>query len=221
MDFSQIVKDTFVPTIIGKVLFLACCSALIVLLPNINILSILAIIGVVYLIWYLKAKINVNYFLLANYIFVIAIILISLFVSQKIVKDVPGLIAFITIMVVIDVISFTNLRLSKYTLNTAVINNKKLLSKLLIYADVKKYPFYLPIFGMGDVYFLSVILSSLYALNKSFLLYGNILILFGTVLDIALIWIFHNKEKFKGYPATVGATFFIYLFFIVKSLNIV
>lgn len=219
MDFSQIVKDTFVPMFIGKILFMACCSLLIILLQGTAILNVLMVAAVLYIIWYIKAQIKPDIYLLFNYIFVIAVILIAINVGQRTIKEVPGLLTFVTVMVVIDVISFSNLRFSKYTLNSVALNNKPILAKLLIFADVKKYHFYLPVFGIGDVYFLSVILTSLYNLNKIYLLYGNFLILCGTALDVALIWLFHRKEKFKGYPATVGMSIFTYAFFIIRSFT--
>jgi len=217
MDFSQIVKDTFIPTFIGKILFMACCSLLIILLQGTTILNVLTVAAVLYIIWYIKAQIKPDNYLLFNYIFVISAILIGVNTGQRAVEDVPGLLTFVTVSVIIDVISFSNLRLSKYTLNSVVLNNKRILAKLLIFANVKKYHFYLPVFGIGDVYFLSVILTSLYKLNSNYLFYGNLLILGGTVLDIALIWLLHRKEKFKGYPATVGMSIFTYAFFIIRA----
>lgn len=218
MDFSQIVKDTFIPTFIGKILFMACCSLLIILLQGTAILNVLTIAAVLYIIWYIMAKIKPDIYLLFNYIFVIAVILIAINVGQRTIKEVPGLLTFVTVMVVIDVISFSNLRFSKYTLNSVALNNKPILEKVLIFADVKKYNFYLPIFGIGDVYFLTVILTYLYILNSIYLFYGCLLILGGTALDILLIWLFHRKKNFKGYPATVGMSIFTYAFFIVRSL---
>lgn len=102
-----------------------------------------------------------------------------------------------------DIISF--MKLGKKTINAKVMNNKKLMSKLIVYGKSFKNGKPVPTKGLGDIVFYAILISGIYKLeyNNFFIIYGACLIFLGCVINWIIICFIYKKKGYKGFPATI------------------
>lgn len=116
--------------------------------------------------------------------------------------SVESFVTMITIIVVMDVFSFT--KKGKVTPNARLMNHNNALARLCICLPVPQKPGLQPIIGVGDLYFYSaIIIFSLRSFGISGLGWIILLVLAGQLANILLISVIRNKAWYKGFPATL------------------
>ncbi|SHK73211.1 hypothetical protein SAMN02745163_04362 [Clostridium cavendishii DSM 21758] len=163
-------------------------------------LLIPSIIGVVFLIMYIKKPYEKDYLIMYSWICMICVLFIGTLIGRLI--PVTSAISMGIMLSIFDILSFTK-RGSKTT-NAKVMSNKKLMAKLIVYGMSLENRNAVPTKGLGDFLFYTILLSSIYKVsnNSMYLFYGVCLIFLGCVINWIIVCFIYNKKWYKGFPAT-------------------
>lgn len=168
-------------------------------LPVMIIVSFINLVGIVVL-WFRPLTKKLLYAL--NVLNSLGAASLAYFIATILIKSVDSFFAMVTIIVVMDVFSFT--KAGKKTSNAKLINNNNTLARLSICLPVVGKPGLQPIIGVGDLYFYSaIILFSLHNFGVSVLGGIYLLMLVGQIANIIVILFIQNKIWYKGFPATL------------------
>lgn len=184
-------------------------------LLNHSIFRVLSLLSMLYCIGFLRRPITkIDTFIILNKIYLIAVIVIGLAIGEFIKR--PSLLIGIIIGVTVsDVLSFTNTRIGEKTTNSIVSRKNSLLEKLFIYANINGYNQLLPILGVGDIIFYSLLVSSLYKINQDYLPQSFFLLAFGAIINFFCILFTHKRIWYKGFPGTLGPAITFAIFILV------
>ncbi|WFR56831.1 hypothetical protein QA584_24985 [Anaerocolumna sp. AGMB13025] len=180
-------------------------------LPVILILFLVDLAGIIVL-WLKPLSRKLLYIL--NVLNCLASVSLAYLLITAFIKSVDSFVAFIIILVVMDVFSFT--KAGKKTPNAKLISNNNALPRLSICLPVPGKPGLQPIIGVGDLYFYGTIsVFSIHHFGMSVFGYIVLLILAGQLINILLISNIKEKVWYKGFPATLfpGILYLIILFF--------
>lgn len=181
---------------------------------NHSILWYLSLILLLYCVYYIKRPITkIETFIIMNKIYMVACVIIGLALG-KLIKIPSSLLGIIIGVAISDVLSFTKSRIGEKTTNSIVSRKTSLLEKLLIYVNIKEYSNLLPILGVGDIIFFSLLVSSLYQINPDYLLQSVALLILGVIINYICIYFSCKRKGYKGFPGTLGPsiTFMIFIF---------
>lgn len=181
-------------------------------LPVILILFLVDLAGIIVL-WLKPLSRKLLYIL--NVLNCLASVSFAYLLITAFIKSVDSFVAFIIILVVMDVFSFT--KAGKKTPNAKLISNNNALPRLSICLPVPGKPGLWPIIGVGDLYFYGTIsVFSIQHFGMSVFGYILLLILAGQLINILLISNIKEKVWYKGFPATLfpGIFYLIILFFV-------
>lgn len=180
-------------------------------LPVILILFLVDLAGIIVL-WLKPLSRKLLYIL--NVLNCLASVSFAYLLITAFIKSVDSFVAFIIILVVMDVFSFT--KAGKKTPNAKLISNNNALPRLSICLPVPDKPGLQPIIGVGDLYFYGTIsVFSIHHFGMSVFGYIVLLILAGQLINILLISYIKEKVWYKGFPATLfpGIFYLLILFF--------
>lgn len=180
-------------------------------LPVILILFVVDLAGIIVL-WLKPLSRKLLYIL--NVLNCLASVSFADLLITAFIKSVDSFVAFIIILVVMDVFSFT--KAGKKTPNAKLISNNNALPRLSICIPVPGKPGLQPIIGVGDLYFYGTIsVFSIHHFGMSVFGYIVLLILAGQLINILLISNIKEKVWYKGFPATLfpGIFYLLILFF--------
>lgn len=183
-------------------------------LPITAIIFLVAL-AVIILLWMKPLSKNVLYML--NVLNSLASVSLASLLITLLINNVDSMIAVISATVVSDVFSFT--KKGKSTANARLANNNNTLARLSICLPVPGKQGLLPLIGVGDLYFYSIILFfslhifGAYIVGKVFLL-----IIAGQLANIILIAMIKDKTWYRGFPATLCPGIFYLAFLFIQSV---
>ncbi|MGK0468378.1 hypothetical protein [Clostridium sp.] len=178
-------------------LFVTC---LVIMRLSLFLLSMSSIIGVLFLITYIKKPYNKEHLIINSWLCMICVIFIGSVIGKII--TLSNLIGIGMGVSIFDIISFT--KIGSKTANSKVMANKKLMWKLIVYGKSFKDKKPIPTKGLGDFLFYTILLSGIYKIsnNSDFLFYGVCLIFLGCTINWIIVSFIYNKKWYKGFPAT-------------------
>lgn len=199
-DLKARLIESIIHSIIIMIISLIITSLIIINLSNIFWMSMSSIIGVIFLIIYIKKPYKKEYLVINSWICMIFII----FIGSLIVKIVPlsSLIGVIIGIPIFDIISF--MKIGSKTTNAKVMSNKNLMAKLIVYGKSFKNNKAVPTKGLGDFLFYTILLSGIYKVSNdsNVVFYGACLIFLGCAINWIIVCFIYNKKWYKGFPAT-------------------
>lgn len=187
--------------ILGMTAIICILAALLnrITLPVIIIVFLMDITGIIVL-WTRPLSKKLLYLL--NVLNSIGAAALAYLIITLVIKSMDSFVAMISIIVVMDVFSFT--KRGKKTPNARLMNNNNALARLCICLPVAGKPGLQPIIGVGDLYFYSaILLFSLHIFGVNVLGKIFLVLLAGQLANIILISIIKNKAWYKGFPATL------------------
>ncbi|MFL0249396.1 hypothetical protein ACJDT4_03105 [Clostridium neuense] len=215
-EVKQKLIEATIHSIVITIISLAVSYLVITNVSNMLFMSVSAVIGIVFLINYIRKPYNKDYLIVNSWICLIGVLFIGNFIG----KNIPpaSLFGVGVGMSVFDIISFT--RFGTKTTNAKVMDNKKLMYKLIVYGKSLKDGKPLPTTGLGDFLFYFILLSGIYKVSSSysFLFMGACLILLGCVINFVIIYFIYGKKWYKGFPATF-IPFILILPLLLKIMN--
>ena len=169
-------------------------------LSNIFLMLISSIIGVIFLITYIRKTYTKEYLIINSWLSIACVF----FIGNLIGKIVPlsSLIGIGIGTSIFDIISFT--KIGSKTTNAKAMANKNLMYKCIVYGKSLKNSNAVPTSGIGDFLFYTILLSGIYNVinNSNFLFYGACLIFLGCAINWIIVCFIYNKKWYKGFPAT-------------------
>lgn len=212
---EKLIEST-IHSIIIIIISLLASFFIIINLSNELFMWIVSMVGVLFLLSYMKKKYKKEDLIIYSWVSLIFII----FIGNLVGKIIPAysLISAGATLSVVDILSFT--RFGSRTTNAKVMGNKKLMWKLIVYGKSFKNKNPVPTSGFGDYMFYTMLLSGIYKLSNSskILFYGVVLIFIGCSINWIIIWIICHKKWYKGFPAT-AIPFVLILILILKIIN--
>ena len=172
------------------------------------LISLIIVIAGFYFVWIKKlSKVNLYFNNILNLLAanIIAYFLINYFIKSQ--DTITGLIIGIAVM---DVFSFT--KRGKNTLNAKLSGNINTMARLSICLPVPGNPGLQQIIGVGDLLYYSIITMYYIKLaGTSAGLQAAMIILIGQLVNTIAILVLKRiqKEKYKGFPATLFPGMFI------------
>lgn len=179
-----------------------CILAALVNKITLMVISIVFLINIVGIIVLWTRPLSKKSLYLLNIFNILAASSFAYLIIAFLIDSIESFVVMITIIVVMDVFSFT--KKGKMTPNARLMNNNNALARLCICLPVPKKPGLQPVIGVGDLYFYSAIMFfSLHTFGVSVLGKVFLLIFVGQLTNIILISIIKNKVWYKGFPATL------------------
>ncbi|MBU3113688.1 hypothetical protein [Clostridium lacusfryxellense] len=190
-------------------LFITC---LVIMNLSLFLISMSSIIGVLFLITYIRKPYNKEHLIINSWICLICVAFIGSMIG--IIIPLSSLIGLGIGMSIFDILSFT--KIGSKTTNAKIMANKHLMWKLIVYGKSFKDKKPIPTKGFGDFLFYSILLSSIYKMsnNFDFLFYGACLIFLGCTINWIIVSFIYNKKWYKGFPATFIPFIFVIPIFI-------
>lgn len=199
-ELKQKLVESIIHSIIVMLISLIITSVIIIDLSNIFFMVISFIIGVIFLVIYIKKPYNKEALMINSWICMICV----LFIGNLIGKMIPlaSVISCGIAISIVDIISFT--KIGSKTSNAKVMSNKNLMSKLIVYSKSVKNNNIVPTKGLGDFVFYTILLSGLYKISNSnyYLFYGACLVFLGCAINWIIVCFIYKKKWYKGFPAT-------------------
>lgn len=199
-ELKQKLVESIIHSIIIMIISLFITFIIIIDLSNTFFMAVSVIIGVIFLITYIKKPYNKEALMINSWICMICV----LFIGNLIGKMIPltSLISFGIGISIVDIISFT--KIGSKTSNAKVMSNKNLMAKLIVYGKSLKNNNIVPTKGLGDFAFYTILLSGLYKISNSnyYLFYGACLVFLGCAINWIIVCFIYDKKWYKGFPAT-------------------
>ena len=196
-------KENLIESIIDSIIIMIISlltTCLIVINLSLLLISMCSIIGVLFLINYIKKPYNKEYLIINSWICMICVI----FIGSLIGKIIPlsSLIGIGMGISIFDILSFT--KIGSKTTNAKVMANKNLMWKLIVYGKSFNGKKPIPTKGLGDFLFYTILLSGIYKISNNFyfLFYATCLIFLGCIINWIIVCFIYNKKWYKGFPAT-------------------
>lgn len=209
-------KDRLIESIIHSIIIMIVSLLIIFLIilnvSNIILISIISVAGVMFLISYIKKKYEKKHLIIFSWICMIFVIFIGCLIGKII--PISSLMTIGIVISAVDIISFT--KMGSKTANAKAMNNKELMSKLIVYGMSFKNRKAVPTKGLGDFLFYTILLAGLYKIsnNSHILLYGTGLVFLGCAINWIIVCFIYDKRWYKGFPATFIPFIFILPLFI-------
>lgn len=162
---------------------------------DVLVFSLVGLLYIVINLFFIKYK-RERLFINGLISYITVIMLGSLIGTQLVVKEVVGIGVTICLM---DYLSFT--RFGKRTPNARAMSNINFMSKLIVYGKGSKDVLY-PTCGIGDYIYYSIWISGLGSSTIKFICLSSALAI-GTFINDFIVYKIHNRENYKGLPATV------------------
>ncbi|MBZ9626219.1 hypothetical protein G9F71_025780 [Clostridium sp. FP2] len=196
-------KERLIESIIHSIIIMIISlliTYLIVMNLSIFLMSISSIIGVLFLITYIKKPYKREHLIINSWLCMICVLFIGSLVGKLI--PLTSLISFGIGLSIVDIISFT--KIGSKTANAKIMANKNVMSKLIVYGKSFKSDKAIPTKGLGDFLFYTILLSGIYKVsnNSNFVFYGVCLIFLGCAINWIIVCFIYNKKGYKGFPAT-------------------
>lgn len=200
MEVRGKLNEAIIHSIFIIIISLLVAYAFIVNASNIVFMIVSCLVGIIFIVNYVRKPYNKEHLILNSWICLISVLFIGNFIGKNI--PTSSLIGVGIGVSVFDVISFT--KFGTKTTNAKVMANKKLLYKLIVYGKSLKGGNPVPTSGLGDFLFYFILLSGMYKLSSSysFLLGGACLIFLGCIINFVIIYLIYDRKWYKGFPAT-------------------
>nr|WP_295975180.1 hypothetical protein [uncultured Bacillus sp.] len=191
--------------------------AFFILKINHVVLLITAIIGMAYLLIYVKKPFNKNDLIVNGVFCMLAVLLCGVLIGRYI--PIASAIGIGMAVGIVDVLSFT--KKGKNTANAKVMRNKPLMSKLIVYGISFKDQSPVPTKGLGDFMYYAILLSALFQFSKSttILFLGCFAVFLGCVINWIIVCFIYKKPWYKGFPATIIPFIFLIPLYIFSGIS--
>lgn len=173
-------------------------------------ITFIFVIAAICFVW--KRKLSKFILYVNNVLLLLATNIIAYILVNYVIKSLDSLNGIVVSVSVIDVISFT--KLGKHTLNAKLMNNTNSLARLSVCLPLPKVPGLLPIIGAGDLQYYSMItMYYIKTAGNMAGLYAALILVIGQLINIIAILILKKiqKERYKGFPATLFPGMFIFI----------
>lgn len=97
-----------------------------------------------------------------------------------------------------DILSFTKTKIGENSTNARILKNVSVASKLVIYVKNKK-DHLIPLIGVGDICFYSLLISFVYKLISKLTFKYDIFLIMGCLFNCILIMLIHKKSGLKDF----------------------
>lgn len=196
------VKNKVIESIIHLVFFMliwgVIANIILMNLENIYVLIPISILGILYLIFYIKKpykkeKLRINSWIL---------LMIAIFSGITIGKflKLETIVVVIIAVSICDILSF--MKIGKKTANAKVMANSNLKNKLIVYGISLKGKRLVPTKGIGDFFFYTMVLSGIYkSFNYIMALNTSLVIFIGCLINCFIVCFTYDKKGYKGFPA--------------------
>ncbi|MBW9149126.1 hypothetical protein K2F40_09155 [Clostridium sp. CM028] len=199
-DLKARLIESIMHSIIIMIISLFITYLIIINLSNIFWMSMISIIGAIFLIIYIKKPYDKECLIINSWLCMIFAIFIGILIGK--IVPLSNLIGVGIGIPVFDIISF--MKIGSKTTNAKVMSNKNLMSKLIVYGKSFKNNNPIPTKGLGDFLFYTILLSGIYKVSNdsNFVFYGACLIFLGCAINWIIVCFIYNKKWYKGFPAT-------------------
>lgn len=216
-DRKERLKESILHSIIISILALILLTVFILNITNNALLSILTIIGMIYVLIYVKKPFNKDDLIISSFICLLTVLLFGILIGRYI-STVSAIAIGISVGLV-DVLSFT--KKGKNTTNAKVMRNKPLMYKLIVYGISFKDKSPVPTKGLGDFMYYAILLSALFQFtkNSTVLFLGMLFCFLGCVINWIIICFIYKKPWYKGFPATIIPFIFLLPLYIISGLS--
>jgi hypothetical protein len=214
---NQKLKESILHSVIIVIIALILLAVFILKMRNVVVFLITAIIGMSYIVIYVKKPLNKKHLIVSGGICLIAVLLCGVMIGRYI--PITSAITIGLCVGIIDIISFT--KKGKNTLNAKVLDNKSLTSKLIVYGMSFKDKSPVPTKGLGDFMYYAILLSALFQLSKgiTILFLGCIAVFLGCAINWIIVCFIYKKPWYKGFPATIIPFAFLIPLYIACLIN--
>lgn len=202
-DRKERLKESILHSIIISILAFTLLTVFILKITNNGLLLITTIIGIIYILIYVKRPFNKSHLIINGFICLLIVLLFGILIGRYI-STASSIGIGIGISVgIVDVLSFT--KKGKNTTNAKLMSNKLLMYKLIVYGISFKDKSPVPMKGLGDFMYYAILLSALFQFTKSttILFLGMIFCFLGCVINWIIIPFIYKKPWYKGFPATI------------------
>lgn len=181
---------------------------------NVVFLTI-SIIGIVYLLVYVKKPFNKKHLIVNSIFCMLAVLLCGVLIGSYIPVDSAIGVGFA--VGIVDVLSFT--KKGKNTTNAKVMGNQPLMNKLIVYGVSFRDKSPVPTKGLGDFLYYAILLSALFQFSKdtTILLLGCSAVFLGCAVNWIIVCFIYKKPWYKGFPATIIPFIFLIPLFIISG----
>lgn len=212
-DRKERLKESILHSIIISILALILLTVFILKITNNFLLLIATIIGIIYILIYVKKPFNKNHLIIGGFICLLTVLLAGTLIGRYI--STASAVAIGISVGIVDVLSFT--KKGKNTTNAKVMRNKPLMYKLIVYGISFKDKSPVPTKGLGDFMYYAIILSTLFQFTKSttILSLGMFLCFLGCAINWVIIPFIYKKSWYKGFPATIIPFIFLLALYII------
>lgn len=194
-------KEKLIESIIHSIIIMIISliiTYLIIMNLSIFLLSMSSIIGVIFLIIYIKKPYKKEHLVINSWLCLISVIFIGSLIGNVI--PLSTLITFSIGVSIFDIISFT--KIGSKTANAKVMANKNLMWKLIVYGKSFKNNSVIPTKGLGDFLLYTILLSGIYKVSSdsNFVLYGACLIFLGCTINwIIVCFLYTTRNGIRDY----------------------
>lgn len=216
-DRKERLKESILHSIIISILALILLTVFILKITNNVLLLITTIIGMIYILIYIKKPFNKSHLILSGFICLLTVLQFGILIGRYI--STASAIAIGISVGIMDVLSFT--KKGKNTTNAKVMRNKPLMYKLIVYGISFKDKSPVPTKGLGDFMYYAILLSTLFQFTKSttILLVGMLFCFLGCVINWIIIPFIYRKPWYKGFPATIIPFMFLLALYITSGIS--
>ncbi|WP_438493602.1 hypothetical protein [Paenibacillus sp. IHBB 3054] len=164
-------------------------------------------------IWIWKKSISRTVIYLHNGLNIVCALFLAYMLSAYVFVSESAIIGAALGVVVMDVFSFT--KRGRFTLNAKLMGQNNTAVRLSICLPVSGKRGLIPVIGVGDLVFYSMLTMVALKSDSEFgLLFAVLPILAGQLLNIAIILAVKDKKGFKGFPATLMPGLLFIVFYI-------
>ena len=216
-DRKERLKESILHSIIISILALILLTVFILKITNNLLLLMTTIIGIIYILIYVKRPFNKSHLIINGIICLLIVLLFGILIGRYI--SIASAIGIGISVGIVDVLSFT--KKGKNTTNAKVMRKKPLMYKLIVYGISFKDKSPVPTKGLGDFMYYAILLSALFQFTKSttILFLGMIFCFLGCVINWIIIPFIYKKPWYKGFPATIIPFILLLPLYIISGMS--
>lgn len=213
--FEKIKIDIYFYLFIVTIITIIVSNIILFFAYNKIVLIVCSGISLIFMMAYLRSHFDREKLLvMSRVVFVVGVVL-GITIGNLMDSDI-----FLGVLIAVplgDILSFTKTKVGENSTNARILKNISVASKLFIYVKKKK-DHLIPLIGVGDICFYSLLMSFVYKLSSKLIFKYDIFLIMGCLLNCILIMLIHKKKWFKGFPATLGPAVLTFIFFLYNKL---
>ncbi|MFL0195879.1 hypothetical protein ACJDU8_09930 [Clostridium sp. WILCCON 0269] len=215
MAFQKIKIDIYFHLLFVTIITIIISNVILFFAYNKIVLIVCSGISLIFMLAYLRSYFDRQKLLvMSRVVFIIGVVL-GITIGNLMDSDI-----FLGVLIAVplaDMLSFTKTKVGENSTNARILKNFSLAPKLVIYVKKKK-DHLIPLIGVGDICFYSLLISFVHKLSSKLTFRYDIFLIMGCLFNCILIMLIHRKKWFKGFPATSGPAVLTFVFFLCNKL---